>query len=164
MINYTSLSPSSSVCLFVSYSNRIVCQATILLGPKQGQKRQQNQRQLTDFFPFFSRFFLWMDKQSESRRVRELDRVRQCDNCQWDKTNWFIMNDSSRANKLHADTGKVHLGKRKTERKRSEARDVERYFIFMMPASEIAALALESTSAWITITKKLHIARLADAQ
>lgn len=108
------------------------------------------------FFSFFlDFFFLWMDKQSESRRVRELDRVRQCDNCQWDKTNWFIMNDSSRANKLHADTGKMHLEKRKTERKRSEARDVERCFIFMRPASEIAALALESTTDRITITKEI---------
>lgn len=125
MINYSS--PSPSLCLFIPYSNRIECQATILLGPKKGQKRQQDQRQLTDsFFHFFLIFFfLWMDKQSESRRVRELDRVRQCDNCQWDKTNWFIMNDSSRANKLHADTGKMHLEKRKTERKRSEATERE---------------------------------------
>lgn len=70
------------------------------------------------------------------------------------------MNDSSRANKLHADTGKMHLEKRKTERKRSEAtereRDVERCFIFMRPASEIAALALESTTDRITITKEIE--------
>lgn len=41
------------------------------------------------------------------------------------------------------------------KRQRERERDVERCFIFMRPASEIAALALESTIASITITKEI---------
>lgn len=126
MINYTSpsLCSLSLYFCFVFESNRMP--SDHFAWPETRSETAAKPAAVNRFFfSFFLDFFLWMDKQSESRRVRELDRVRQCDNCQWDKTNWFIMNDSSRANKLHADTGKMHLGKRKTERKRSEARERE---------------------------------------
>lgn len=78
------------------------------------------------------------------------------------------MNDSSRANKLHADTGKMHLGKRKTERKRSEATERERcgkmFYLYEASERNCGVLALESTKASITITKEIAHSSLTDTQ